>query len=160
MKRVMTLLLALALLLALTACGEAGEGSSVDLDRNFAQEFAFCETEEAVYFSQWAGDDAILYGDKSSGTGGLLCGKPECDHKGADCNAVVDYAHAAEPVGIADYDGKLYVATAWGVYRTDHDGSNHESLYKIPSELLNKDALPQCIFPPGLRLLCGRIPDR
>ena len=155
MKRMITLLPALALLLALTACGEAGEGPSVDLDRNFAQEFAFCATEDAVYFSQWAGDDAILYGDKESGIGGLLCGKPECDHKGSDCNAVVDYAYAADPRGMADYDGKLYVATARGVYRMDYDGSNHETLYKIPRELVNKMNFHNVFFHRGCAYYVG-----
>ena len=155
MRRTLTFLLALALLLALAACDGAGEGPNVDLDRNFAQEFAFCATEDAVYFSQWAGDDAILYGDKSSGTGGILCGKPECDHKSADCNAVVDYAHAAIPMGMADYDGKLYVATSWGVYRMDYDGTNHESLYKVPSELINKMNFHNVFFHRGYAYYVG-----
>lgn len=160
MKRLITFLLTLTMLLTLTACGEQATAKpSVDLDRNFAQAHAYCATDDAVYFRVWMGDDAILYADKASGIGGVLCGKPECDHKGADCNAVVDYARAATPMGIADYDGALWVATGWAIYRMNYDGSGHEEIRKLDSELVTAMKFHNVFFHRGYAYYVGRTQD-
>ena len=135
MKRTVTLLLSIVLLLALTACNGAGEKPSVDLDRNFAQEFAFCETEDAVYFSVWMGDRMILYADKESGIGGPLCAKPECQHNSASCNAYIDKVHL---FGIGNYDGKLYFESGDDICRADYDGTNRERVRPVDKKLRNE----------------------
>ena len=153
MRRTITFLLALALLLTLTACGGAGEGPSTDLDRNFAQEFAFCETEEAVYFSVWMGNRVILYADKESGIGGPLCAKPECEHNSASCSAYID----RYPLfGIGNYDGKLYFVSGEYIWRADYDGTNRERVRPVDRDLSNEINFHNVFYHRGYACFVGR----
>ena len=156
MKRMITLLLALALLLALTACGGDRERPSVDLDRNFAQQFAFCATEESIYFSTWMGNRVILYADKESGIGGPLCAKPECEHNSASCNAYID----RYPLfGIGNYDGKLYFVSGEYIWRADYDGTNRERVRPVDRELRNEIGFYNVLYHRGYAFFVGETSD-
>lgn len=90
MKRIAALMIALTLFLG--ACGTAGDTDrekSIDTNRSFVQNNALVystETEDTIYFAGWT-DSYIKYVDKQTGVGGVLCGKPECQHNNASCNA-------------------------------------------------------------------------
>lgn len=92
MKRLLSLILALAMLLALTACGEKAEPPrEVDTARSFAKLSAplrAAETPDTIYFARYS-DNYIKYVDKATGVSGVLCGKPECRHDSDSCNAHV-----------------------------------------------------------------------
>lgn len=153
MKRTITLLPALALLLTLTACNGAGETPSVDLDRNFAQQFAYCETEDAVYFSAWMGNRVILYADKESGIGGPLCAKPECEHNSASCSAYID----RYPLfGIGNYDGKLYFVSGEYIWRADYDGTNRERVRPVDKKLRNDINFHNVFYHRGYAFFVGQ----
>ena len=80
----------------------------------------FC-SEGSVYYTilnSW-----IFYYDRESDTSGILCGKPECAHKDASCNA-----YAGNMMGcIQVYDGQLYWLSGSTLYRMDLDGTNREA---------------------------------
>ena len=80
----------------------------------------FC-SEGSVYYTilnSW-----IFYYDRESNTSGILCGKPECAHKDASCNA-----YAGNMMGcIQVYDGQLYWLSGSTLYRMDLDGTNREA---------------------------------
>ena len=94
MKRMITLLLTLMLLLALPGCGGRDEAAdtSLDSDRAFIHYGSLsevCATEDTVYFTS---GDLVHYYDKASGISGILCGKAECGHStasGSSCNAYI-----------------------------------------------------------------------
>ena len=88
-----------ALLLILSACsgGERELGGEVTVDpRVFnTNESLIIATGDTVYFVPKVGGYYILsYMDRASGYAGALCGKPECTHDDADCNAWADGALA------------------------------------------------------------------
>ena len=83
-------------------------------------------TDAGVYFMCKTIDPAkafILYGDHGSDTLVKLCGRPDCAHSDADCNACVPSGES-----ICCYDGYLFAATIQGgtiqLFRMDLDGSN------------------------------------
>lgn len=92
MKRLLSILLALTMLLSLAACGEAKEPPrEVDTARSFAKFSAMvhaAETPDTIYFAGYS-DSYIRYVDKATGISGVLCGKPECRHDSDSCNAYV-----------------------------------------------------------------------
>ena len=81
---------------------------------------------QGTYFlvSTSTGDSYIWYADHGSDVFVKLCGRPDCSHSGADCNAFVSSGKQLM------YDqGHLYVAVGKGngdrLIRMDPDGSNH-----------------------------------
>ena len=109
MKQRITFLLALALLLTLSACRAAPEeaDTSLDSDRSFLHYGGMgeiCATQDTVYFTR---RDLVHYYDKASGIGGVLCGKPECAHStayGSSCNAYIN----SSSENLCVYNSRLY----------------------------------------------------
>ena len=82
-------------------------------------------TDTGVYFmcQDMQGNSFLLYGDHGSDTLVKLCGRPDCDHTGQDCNAYFPQSGSS----VCYYDGYLYVTTIGGgakLYRMNPDGSD------------------------------------
>ena len=118
------------------------------LDRNFPENIA--NGENGIYLL----DRSFIY-YLENGTDVLipLCGRPDCTHSTADCNAYI------EGSVITYYDGYLYVFCGGSdakIVRMDPDGSNHvtvidlmESVNKIGGERAKSAALlteGYCVF--------------
>lgn len=107
MKKLTALLLGFTMLLTLAACGGGEKDGATDAVYN--REFLHganvgpkaCATGEAVYYVPYGGK-LIYYIDKSTGTGGPLCGKAECEHNDSNCNAYVNRLF-----GMSIYEGRL-----------------------------------------------------
>ena len=83
------------------------EGTGTDYDRRFSVCFMdkICATEDTVYFCEYLGGNMIYYADKATGICLPLCGKPECTHKDANCNA---YVGSSGIDCLSVYNGRLY----------------------------------------------------
>ena len=117
------------------------------LDRNFPEHTA--NGENGIYIL----DRSFIY-YLENGTDVLipLCGRPDCTHNSADCNAYIDGSE------ITYYDGYLYVFCAGSdgkIVRMDPDGSNHvtvldlmESVNKIGGERVSSGLVTEgyCFF--------------
>lgn len=141
MKRTITLLSALVLLLTLAACGSVTEtDASLDSDRAFsARSMAqLCEIGDTVYYTMWNGTtNQLCYVEKPTGISGPLCGKPECQHTDKNCNAYVEGS-----VKIGSYNGMIYYfgheyGTGDVIRRMAADGTAHETV-----RVLKTDTLP------------------
>ena len=83
-------------------------------------------TDTGVYFlcRDIQGDSFLLYGDHGSDTLVKLCGRPDCNHTGQDCNAYF----SSTGTSVCYYDGYLYVTTISGrsvkLFRINPDGSD------------------------------------
>ena len=132
MKRTITLLSALVLLLNLAACGKATEpDASLDSDRAFSARSTaqLCEIGDTVYYLiMGQSGKLVYYYDKVSGVSGPLCGKPECRHTDTNCNA-----YAGTAVAIGSCGGMIYYydyeyPTGRVIRRMAADGTAHETL--------------------------------
>ena len=71
--------------------------------------------------------------DKETGFNGVLCNKPECDHRSVGCNG----AASAMPM-VCYYEGKLYWLVPWSsdmdyyIYRMNPDSTERELFMTIP----------------------------
>lgn len=88
---------------------------------------------DGVYFLNYQSDGAyILYVDHSSDTVIKLCGRPDCSHKGIDCNAFITKGSK-----LTYYNGYLYSMAGSGseeeasLLRIDADGSNHVEVLNL-----------------------------
>ena len=88
-----------------------------------------CEMDGVYYFVMGT---SIHYCDQVSGQYGVLCGKPECEHKGSSCNGYVGPENC-----LAAYDGKIYtIASSLAgtkLYRVNPDGTNREEVRELDS---------------------------
>lgn len=69
--------------------------------------FGGTDTGDVLYLnvkSNW-----LAYFDKNTGNSGLVCGKPDCDHNNASCNAII-----SDRNGVQYYDGDLYTVKKGG----------------------------------------------
>lgn len=86
---------------------------------------ALCK-EGTVYYYVGVGGSYIYYYDDVSKKSGVLCGKPECTHDSASCNAYVSCC------GLQIYEGMLYFMGELGVlYRMDLKGTNRETVMNV-----------------------------
>ena len=113
-NRIASGLLAAAILLSASACGD-GEGIGeedaaaamlVDFQKNMHQANVFmlnslCETDDGVYFYY----NRLYFIEKSTGAVTVVCGKPDCTHENGDCNALIDSDSMWES------NGRLYYTT-------------------------------------------------
>ena len=100
------------------------------LDRQCVALDGFECTNDGVYFlfEDTYGNGYLLYGDHGSDTLIKLCGRPDCPHDNATCNA---YLRGYDQLRY--YDGHLYAAAYMGndiLIRMDLDGSNRETVLK------------------------------
>lgn len=104
-----------------------------DMSERFSGGYSMCESDSALYFSHYGmSSEYIWYYDKKTGKVGKLCGKPECTHETAQCNA---YSIIAGNLNL--YDGKLYWTGSYeqkGTYLQcmDLDGNNRRVLKTYP----------------------------
>ena len=92
-------------------------------------------TETGLYFMCNVGEEAwLLYADHDSDTVIKLCGRPDCDHTGSDCNAYFDNA-----IGVCYYNGFLYtydsksMQSGGDLIRMNLDGTERVTVYNTSS---------------------------
>lgn len=145
MKRNLFPLLALLLAAVLSGCDKPApeEDRGFDSARSFAHYetgvFA-AETPDTIYYMMKVGyNHYIKYADKATGISGVLCGKPECRHNDADCNAYV-----MAPRFLFVDSGRLYWITTEStqlspftdcVYSVAPDGTDRRKEAELPPDL-------------------------
>lgn len=134
-------LLSAALLLALAGCGNesAGPGETAPAQQTAAAEFQknmrqsqyfyiqdACETNAGIYLNY---DGYLYYLDKANQKATILCGKPDCEHKGSQCNAWINSR------GMWFRDSQLYCITFAGedklVTAMDQDGTGRRTVQQL-----------------------------
>lgn len=152
MKKLLSILLAGAMMFSLAACGDNGTGGgklppvqtgdgsmlSTDFQQYMNTLDCFdvgtaCETETGWYF-QYGG--RLYYIDKESMKTTVLCGKPDCKHlEDLTCNALIN------TTSINFYDGKIYFPNAdfskTGVstlFSIDTDGTNRKEIQALEQQ--------------------------
>lgn len=55
------------------------------------------------------GKHLLYYFNKTQGTSGLLCNKPDCNHNDEGCNVLLEFNGTVE--GLQYYEGSLYTVT-------------------------------------------------
>lgn len=135
----------LVIFLLLTSCGQPDDSSGdYDFNRSFSHiNSNVYDTEDTVYFLYGRYSELQLrYGDKSTGISGPLCGKPECMHNNANCNAYVP----SFQLGMFGYNGKLYFVgreqSKINLYSIAYDGNDRRIVRDLshslfPSSLSN-----------------------
>ena len=79
--------------------------------------------DHSVYYTCM--NDWLYYYDTKTGSSGKVCGKAECNHDTASCNAYLGEIVS----GVQVYDGKLYWMSGV-LYRSDLNGENRE-IYRV-----------------------------
>ena len=161
MKRTITLLIALALLLAIPACGEPeGKGTgpvygdpegtgagpaygeteeqdtSLDFDQTFTHYMSHvCATQDTIYFTS---GQLIYFYDKASGVSSVLCGKAECKHNtsmGSSCNAYLN----SSSKDLCVYNNRLYYTNGYynTIYSMALDGTDHRKEREVDREIFS-----------------------
>lgn len=113
------------------------------LDRNFPEHIA--NGENGIYLL----DRSFVY-YLENGTDVLipLCGRPDCTHNSADCNAYIDGSE------ITYYNGFLYVFCGESdgkIVRMDPDGSNHVTMFDLTESVdkIGGDSIGSCMMTEG-----------
>ncbi|MBQ4382105.1 MAG: hypothetical protein II794_05160 [Oscillospiraceae bacterium] len=84
----------------------------------------------------------LYYSDVKTGDRGILCGRPDCMHDDASCNAFFPVVQS-----ISAYDGKIYVMSGDGVISVDPDGTGRETVKDFKAK--NPDGSYSFILPAG-----------
>ena len=145
MKKLVALILSLAMLLMLTACGEDALEMAEIIKVNSTQSCdtyvpgedyqqnwntwgsneakLFTMSEQGCYFYSFYGSRLLYFFDYSSGSTVPLCNLPNCAHNSESCNAYLDFV----PSYLQYYDGNLYAVC--------HDGEDSDvTLYRISAD--------------------------
>lgn len=151
-KKLLAALLAALLTFSLAACQKgndlnipAGQTGSEDFQKNMHQSnssdllFA-CETEGGFYFTR---DAYVYFMDRETKRVTVLCGKPECAHRGRTCNAWVN-AHS-----LWFYDGKLYFSNGDAVEENESYVDYGERLYSLAPDGTDRRAVQDLEREPG-----------
>ena len=112
MRRCVILIIAAVIIISVSGCrkdDDAVSQAKIDLNRA-ANHYGtnFCMTDDMIYYispGRTEYPNLLVYYDRKSGSGGPLCGKPECLHDGPDCNAYMGYSNA---YGLSSYNNRLY----------------------------------------------------
>ena len=114
--------------------------SNLDTANTFLMNYNFehMTQSEQVIYKLSSNTFSILFYDKSSGTSGPLCGKPDCSHTGEDCNAYVCAGKS-----IQYYNGAIYIVAedkstfpmeTW-LWKCDLSGGNREKIKKLDKKI-------------------------
>ncbi len=107
--------------------------SSYDMQNAYARFKIACESENAYYFKPEQSHFIYFY-DKETGVVDKLCGRPECSHDTADCNAYLD-----EQLGICCYNQKIYFTKQDKMrsvlYAMNEDGTDLERVQELQSDM-------------------------
>ncbi|MCD7804851.1 MAG: hypothetical protein LUH03_06860 [Oscillospiraceae bacterium] len=135
-RKILTkLTIAVLLLTTLCSCGskEAIEVTiTEDCNYNFFQYRENACSNEAVVYFELSDEQMLMFYDKQSGICAPLCGKPECDHSDASCNA---YYPGGD--GLCLYNGKLYRFYESGktIVCSDTDGTSKTTVRSVNTTL-------------------------
>lgn len=130
--------------LVLTVVVVGGRLSDIEADQSFLiPGTSFCETDDAYYgIAEMENGAVLMYSDKTTGKGGVLCAKPDCGHDTENCNAFLIPLAS----GLSVYEGRLYWAAQDGfggeakVYSLRLDGTDKKAVCRIPSEVFKGGA--------------------
>ena len=97
-------------------------------------------TEDTVYFLtsmyHTGTSCSLCYYDKRTGSSGPLCGKAECLHNNADCDAYIGNNFAGQ--GLSYYDGKLYIlresessSNCFQILSVNTDGTGRKEIREV-----------------------------
>ena len=93
--------------------------------------------------------DRIYYYDKASGISGPICGKPDCDHTGMDCDAYIGTGRAIQYYNNSLYfvscDYNIFPAEFW-LWKADVNGQNREKIKLLDAKGLLIPNQPQNFF--------------
>ena len=113
------------------------EPTALDCDRSFSHGGGggtnAGSTEDTFYYVLWQ-NKLIRYADKATGISGPLCGKPECTHDNAGCNAYL----SDTAWGLTNYDGRLYWVGTNGyryLYSSALDGTDRRVVRELDREI-------------------------
>ena len=120
-KRISLIALTVVLLFC-CSCGQepVAANTSDDAQTKYATSNGVLCKEGDIYYL--AVLDRVLYYDETSGASGILCGRADCNHEDADCDAYID-----STTGIQIYNGEIYWIENLSILcKRDLDGRNHE----------------------------------
>lgn len=103
--------------------------SSTDMEKDIFYDVKSADTGDIIYM--FSNRSLLTYFDKKTGSRGLLCSKPDCEHNSSECNAYIDKA-----LGIQYYDGYIYVVTSasFELIKVSLDGTERESMGSLISK--------------------------
>ena len=150
-KKLLAALLAALLTLSLASCQkDGGKVDTPDGSGNFQKNMHqsttnnlryVCETEDGIYFQDF--DVYAYYLEKETKRVTILCGKPDCEHKGKTCNAYI-YGHS-----LWFYNGKLYFTNRDGVVENGNVVDYGDRIYSIDPDGTNRKAVQNLEFTPN-----------
>ncbi len=122
MKRIITILLALAMLITLSACSNGGKAEYVQSNSGAYIGSPIMKGDGGYYYNASSLDKlALRYYDLDTGKTIFLCSKPECAHDGnIYCTATSEKYRA---LGTAYYENELYIAAL--------EATDSEIMYKL-----------------------------
>ena len=123
-------------------------GENADNNYLVYNNFECMSESDSVIYKLVNSRTSIYYYDKASGISGPLCGKPDCNHTGQDCDSYIGSAMALQY-----YNGSLYFIAGdlnspsemW-LWKADVNGENREKLKQIDVPNIIMIYQPQCCF--------------